>query len=187
MKIFLSYDLKRLLSIGLLVVATAFARETDWVRQDGRFAVFETPPAVKRNDHLIGIDSILEIYESPSLGVAFDGGVAELPPSVQADFERTLAAWTAHCREGHWSRTTYVENGGGIHGSEIASFPGELPYDLYFGFAVPGEDKPARPSGHAAELGMDDLRSFAVTVHFANPGQLSDVERLLKSMKFKHG
>ena len=176
--------MKSLFLFCLFSSTTILADEAAWVQQNGRFASFQTPSTVSRDNNLMGVDSILEIYRSPSLRIAFDSEVTKLPASLQAEFERTLAAWVAQ-RKDHWSKSTYVENGGAIHGFETAQFPGELPYSLYFGFAVRDKDKPSQHSTQDTELDMNSMHSFAITVHFASLDRLDDVERLLKSMKFK--
>ncbi|MEO8352282.1 MAG: hypothetical protein ABI680_11170 [Chthoniobacteraceae bacterium] len=152
----------------LLSAVVALADDVPWKQQDGQFATFSTPPAMAKDTNNRSDDSITDAYESHDIYLSFDSPVRVIPPTFQKQFDRTVETWTAQRRK-DWRKSTYVDNGGAIHGVDhdpkVTS--SRLPYYLYLGFQV-GE------SG-----------TFAIHISFSSLKCLDDVERILKSIKFK--
>ncbi len=156
-----------LTAFALLLTATlAFAGEVAWKDQSGQFATFQTPAAMIRDSSRRASDAISEAYRSPDLILTFDSETRSLPPSLQKQFDRTVTTWVAQ-RKKDWRKPTFVEGGGGIDGSDNPKDPSGMRYYLFLNCA----------------LGESD--SFGVHVHFRNLDRLDDVERILKSIKFK--
>ena len=112
-----------------------------------------------------GIDSIMDAFESRDLRLTFDSEVRVVPTTLQKQFDRTIVTWFAQRKE-DWRKSTYVDDGGAIHGDDDPKDSSGKRYYLYLGFAA-GE------------------RTFAIHIRFTSLDRLDDIERILKSIKFK--
>ena len=113
-----------------------------------------------------GIDSIMEAYESRDISLTFDSAVRVVPAPLQKQFERTVTTWAAQRKE-DWRKSTYVDDCGAIHGFDDSTHYSGMRYYLYLGF------------------GVGDSGTFAVHIRFHSLDRLDDIERILKSIKFK--
>jgi hypothetical protein len=159
-------SLVRTAAFAFLASAVAFAADTDWKQQSCRLALFRTPPSMARDTNSFGIDSIAEAYVSPTLSLTFDSEVRTAPATLQGRFDRTVAAWAAQ-RKQDWRKSNYIDDGGAIHANDDPKDSSGHRYYLYLGFA-------------AGENG-----TFAIHVRFDSLNQLDDIERMLRSIKFK--
>jgi len=152
--------------------ATVLAGATAWKEQAGQFATFQVPATLtreagKRNGGGSGSGTtISEAYRSPDLTLTFDSESATLPPTLQKQFDRTVATWTAQ-RKTDWHKAAFVPGGGGIEGSDNAKDPSGLRYYLFLNCAIGESD------------------SFGVHIRFRSLDRLDDIERILKSIRFK--
>ena len=152
----------------LLAMPAVFGADKNWSKQDGKFAVFEAPPGMIGGRAGMGVDTIQQYYHSPEITFGFDSEASTLPQPLQKELERTIAVWTAQ-RIHDWAQSTYVEEGGAIHGDaddKDAIKWYNMRYYLYFGFAV--------PEGN-----------FSLHIRFNNLDRLDDIERMLKSIRLK--
>jgi len=160
------------LALALLCVATTVLAggATAWKEQAGQFATFQVPATLtreagKRSTSASG-STISEAYRSPDLTLTFDSESATLPPTLQKQFDRTVATWTAQ-RKTDWHKAAFVPGGGGIEGSDNARDPSGLRYYLFLNCAIGESD------------------SFGVHIRFRSLDRLDDIERILKSIRFK--
>ncbi|MFA6271455.1 MAG: hypothetical protein WC657_09730 [Candidatus Paceibacterota bacterium] len=124
------------------------------------------PPDMVKDFSGHGIDTIQESFSSPNLIFYFDSETNSLPPEMQSKLEKATLAWTQE-RKIKWDKQIDVED-------HLASICGivdpkqypEMPYYLYFGFAV-------------------DEGNFSLHFRFRSLDALNDIELLLKSMKLK--
>ena len=156
-------------AIAFILSATVtLAGERAWKQQNARFAIFQTPATMARDTNANGVDSIMDAYESRDIILTYDSEVRVVPARLQKQFERTVTAWVAERKE-NWRKSTYVDDGGAIHGydHDPDATSVDMPYYLYFGFAV------------------GDNGTFAIHIRFRSLERLDDIERILKSIKFK--
>ena len=116
----------------------------------------------------MGVDTIQQYYKSSEILFGFDSEASTLPAHLQKQLERTVAVW-ADQRHSDWTQSTYVEDGGAIHGyadDQEAVKWYHMRHYLYFGFAV--------PEGN-----------FSLHIRFNNLDRLDDIERMLKSIRLK--
>jgi hypothetical protein len=161
----------KLAALALLCVATTvLAGVTAWKEQAGQFATFQVPATLtrdsgKRSGSGSG-NTISEAYRSADLTLTFDSESPTLPPTLQKQFDRTVATWTAQ-RKTDWHKAAFVPGGGGIEGSDNAKDPSGLRYYLFLNCAIGESD------------------SFGVHIRFRSLDRLDDIERILKSIRFK--
>lgn len=114
----------------------------------------------------MGVDSIMDTYESRDISLTFDSELQTVPATLQADVDRAVSSWAVH-RRISWKADSYVENPDGTTVASISCYDDVKdgrPHYLYLGFSVKSH-------------------SFAIHVRFRRLDSLNDIERILKSIR----